>query len=103
MGRHRVGLWLARAFGGAGTTIAQLGHWAEAAPPHTAQQAVDIIAADLESFVVSQAIDHLIMLNVASTEPPFPLGEVHRHWDTLNPAMTDGGPGLLPASALYAV
>src|SRR5262249_39688558 len=88
---------------GSGRAIAQLGHWAEAEPPPPAQQAVDQIAADMESFVVSQAIDHLIVLNVASTEPPFHLGEVHRHWDTLNAAMTDGGPALLPASALYAV
>src|SRR5262249_46401433 len=62
---------------GSGRAIAQLGHWAEAEPPHTAQQAVDQIAADLESFVVSQSIDHLIVLNVASTEPPFHLGEIH--------------------------
>src|SRR5205814_1600938 len=68
-----------------------------------ARQAVDRIAADLAGFVSSESIDHLIVLNVASTEPPFVLGDVHRHWDTLDAAMADGGPALLPASALYAL
>ena len=77
---------------GAGPAVAQLGHWGEAEPPRTARQAVDRIAADLAAFVESESIDHLIVLNVASTEPPFHPGEVHRHWDTLNAAMADGGP-----------
>jgi myo-inositol-1-phosphate synthase len=64
---------------------------------------VDRLAADLAAFVETESIDHLIVLNVASTEPPFALGEVHHHWDLLNAAMVDGGPGLLPASSLYAV
>jgi myo-inositol-1-phosphate synthase len=64
---------------------------------------VDRIAADLAAFVESESIDHLIMLNVASTEPPFVLGEVHQHWDTLSAALADAEPGLLPASAIYAL
>ncbi len=88
---------------GAGHAVAQLGRWGESAPPRTTEQAVDRIAADLAAFVASESIDHLIVLNVASTEPPFVLDEVHHHWDLLNAAMVNGGPGLLPASALYAV
>ncbi len=87
---------------GAGSAVARLGHWGEAEPPRTARQAVDVVAADLAAFAESQSIDHLIVLNVASTEPPFTPGAVHRHWDTLNAAMVDGGPALLPASAVYA-
>ena len=80
--------------------------WATGAtpkPPQTARQAVDRIAADLAAFVEAESVDHLIVLNVASTEPPFALGEVHQRWDTLNAALADGGPELLPASALYAL
>ena len=51
----------------------------------------------------AESLDHLIVLNVASTEPPFELAEVHQHWDSLNAALADGGPDLLPASALYAL
>jgi myo-inositol-1-phosphate synthase len=88
---------------GSGRAVAQLGQWGDSQEPRTAEQAVDLIAADLAAFVASESIDHLIVLNVASTEPPFHAGEVHRHWDTLNAAMADGGPALLPASALYAI
>ena len=43
-------------------------------PPQTARQAVDRIAADMAAFVDAESIDHMIVLNVASTEPPFVLG-----------------------------
>jgi len=88
---------------GAGRTISNLGNWAEPEPPQTAKQAVDRVAADMAAFVESESIDHLIVLNVASTEPPFVLGEAHQRWGTLKAALADGGPDLLPTSALYAL
>jgi myo-inositol-1-phosphate synthase len=88
---------------GSGPAVAQLGGWEAGPAPRTARQVVDRIAADLAAFVATESLDHLIVLNVASTEPPFAPGEVHRHWDTLNAALADGGPGLLPSSALYAL
>ncbi len=78
---------------GAGPAVARLGHWGEVEPPRTARQAVDQVAADMAAFVESESIGHMIVLNVASTEPPFQPGQVHRHWDTLNAAMADGGSG----------
>jgi myo-inositol-1-phosphate synthase len=88
---------------GAGRAIANLGHWGNAKPPRTAGQAVDRIAADMAAFVEAESVDHMIVLNVASTEPPFSLGAIHQNWNALNSALTDGGPDLLPASSLYAV
>jgi len=88
---------------GAGRAIASLGHWGDAKPPRTAGQAVDRIAADMAAFVETESVDHMIVLNVASTEPPFRLAAIHQNWDTLNAALADGGPDLLPASSLYAV
>jgi myo-inositol-1-phosphate synthase len=88
---------------GAGAAIARLGQWGQANSAETAEQAVDLIAADLAAFVQSEKIDHLIVLNVSSTEPPFKIGETHLHWATLSAAMADGGAGLLPASSLYAI
>jgi myo-inositol-1-phosphate synthase len=88
---------------GAGRTIAKLGDWTGGNSPRTARQATDQIASDLAAFVASESIDQLIVLNVASTEPPFALTEVHEHWDTLNAELADGGPELLPSSALYAI
>jgi myo-inositol-1-phosphate synthase len=88
---------------GSGRTIASLGQWGDTKPARTAGQAVDRIAADMAAFVETESVDHLIVLNVASTEPPFTLGTVHNNWDTLSAALSDGGPDLLPASSLYAV
>jgi myo-inositol-1-phosphate synthase len=88
---------------GAGSAIASMSRWPDAQNPLRARQAVDQIAADLIAFAESEAIDHLIVLNVASTEPPFLPGETHQRWDILNAALAQGGPELLPASSLYAL
>jgi myo-inositol-1-phosphate synthase len=88
---------------GASPVIAEMGSWGDSKPPRTARQAIDRIAADLGAFVESESLDHLIVLNVSSTEPPFAVSDVHRNWDTLNAALADGGPELLPASSLYAL
>jgi myo-inositol-1-phosphate synthase len=42
-------------------------------------------------------------LNVASTEPPFSLGEAHKSWNALSAALSTGQSDLLPASAIYAL
>ena len=88
---------------GVGSAISKMGTWGDAQPARTAREAVDRIAEDLAAFVQGEKIDHLIVLNVASTEPPFTPGDVHENWDTLNAALADGGPELLPASSLYAL
>ena len=69
----------------------------------TVREAVDVIAADLDAFVAEESIDHLIVLNVASTEPPFTTGDVHQRWDLLKSRLARGGPELLPPSSLYAL
>ena len=88
---------------GSGEAISKLGAWGDARPTRTAREAVDRIAADLAAFVERERIDHLIVLNVASTEPVFATGPEHEAWDALNAALATGGPELLPASALYAL
>ncbi len=88
---------------GSGAVISRLGTWGDAKPARTAREAVDRIAADLAAFVEAERVDHLIVLNVASTEPPFTLGDVHQNWDTLSAALADGGAELLPSSSLYAL
>ena len=88
---------------GAGHKIAALGQWGESKPTRTARQAVDRIAVDMVRFVEAESIDHMIVLNVASTEPPFALQGIHQRWETLNAALDEGGPELMPASSLYAL
>ncbi len=88
---------------GAGKAISKLADWGTARPNQTARQAVDGIAADLAAFEKAESLDHVIVLNVASTEPPFELSDVHQRWGSLSPALSAGGPELLPASAIYAL
>ncbi len=88
---------------GAGKAISKLADWGSPRLEQSARHAADRVAADLASFARSEALEHVIVLNVASTEPPFVLGEVHRRWDALSAALPGGGPELLPASAIYAL
>ena len=88
---------------GSGPAIAKLGEWGDHKSVRTPKQAIDRIAADLAAFVDSESIDHLIVMNVASTEPPFHLGDVHLNWDTLNASLGEGDISLLPSSSLYAL
>lgn len=88
---------------GAGEAITRISDWAAPSSPRTAAQAIDQIGADLAAFADKERIDHLIVLNVSSTEPPFRLQAVHQKWDALNAALSTAGAELLPASALYAV
>ena len=87
---------------GISRAVAKLGDWGVTKPLQTPREAVDLIIADLEAFTAEQAIDHLIVLNVASTEPPFALKPVHQEWRDLQKAIKTGGEDVLPSSALSA-
>jgi myo-inositol-1-phosphate synthase len=88
---------------GAGKAIAKLANWGTPRPVQSVRQAADQIGADLASFQKAESLEHVIVLNVASTEPPFELSDAHRRWDSLNAALPKGGAELLPASAIYAL
>ena len=68
----------------------------------TAAQAVALIRADLTAFRTAHKLDEVVVVNVASTEPPFAVGDDHSTWAKLSAALTRGG-SVLPTSALYAV
>ena len=88
---------------GSGNAIDKMGTWDAVRPARNAKEAIDRIAADLAAFVQTEKIDHLIVLSVASTEPPFPISSVHQHWDSLNASLVEPGAPVLPASSLYAL
>jgi myo-inositol-1-phosphate synthase len=88
---------------GVSPAVTKMASWSEPRAVKTVSQAVDLISSDLAGFVGAEAIDHLIVLNVASTEPPFPLTDRHARWETLKPLLAQGGGELLPSSSLYAL
>jgi myo-inositol-1-phosphate synthase len=88
---------------GLNPAVSRLADWSEARSVKSVRQAVDLIADDLAAFARAETIDHLIVLNVASTEPPFRTGQEHERWETLKPRLAEGGGELLPSSSLYAL
>ena len=75
-------------------------------PPsdRTALQTVDRLRADIRNFASRQRCDRVVVVNVASTEPLFALGPIHRDWRRLSAALTRlAAKPVLPASSLYAL
>ncbi len=87
---------------GLSPVVSGLADWPEPQTARNARRAIDVIVADLQAFIASEAIDHLIVLNVGSTEPPFPLSHLHQQWSMLRPRLNDAGQ-VLPSSSLYAL
>lgn len=69
---------------------------------NSARSAVEAIQQDLDEFVTSNQLEQLIVVNLASTEPPHNLDELPETWAEFEPILdsTDCG---LPASSLYAI
>jgi myo-inositol-1-phosphate synthase len=86
----------------AGSTIARLADLPETQRAETPSAIVERIRADLQSFKASQNLEQVVVINVASTEPPFGLSDFHESFARLKPALDRGHPAALPASSLYA-
>jgi myo-inositol-1-phosphate synthase len=85
-----------------GDTITRLAELPEVRKADTARAAIDRIQSDLQAFRSKSRLDQLVVLNVASTEPPFELADVHQSLTKLTPALARRQPSVLPASSLYA-
>lgn len=83
--------------------VRKLANWEAEAAPDTARHAIDRIKADFAAFVTQEKVDHLIVLNVASTEPPFPVSGVHEKLSALKPVLERQGDPIVPPSSLYAL
>src|SRR5262249_16460753 len=86
---------------GAGSTIGKLAELPESQRTDQPRHIIDRIPKDRRQFRASRQLDQVVVINVASTEPPFPLEEVHTSAERLLAAL-DKRPNLLPASSLYA-
>ena len=86
-----------------GATIGKLADRPDLPKADTPRVAVERIQKDLREFRESQQLDQLVVINVASTEPPFELKEAHQSLDRLmNTKECHDGDRILPASSLYA-
>jgi len=68
-------------------------------PRHT----VERLKADLAEFAESEGLGHVVVVNVASTEPTVDGNTVPRHWKDMEPLLEKPNECPLPASSLYAI
>jgi myo-inositol-1-phosphate synthase len=89
---------------GAGETIAGLATMPDLPAAETPRAAIDRIRADLTAFRTAHRLDQVVVVSVASTEPPFSPGPALQSWAALEPVLArPGQAALLPASSLYAL
>ena len=75
---------------------------ADVRPASTPRAAIDRIQTDLRNFKNTQELDQLVVVNAASTEPPFNLVDEHQSLERLLPALERSSPAALPTSSIYA-
>jgi len=87
---------------GVGDTIERL---ASPAIPRreSPREAVGRIRSDLAQFIDDHHLEHVVVVNVASTEPPVAAESIPPTWAQLEPLLDDPEQCPLPASSLYAV
>jgi myo-inositol-1-phosphate synthase len=74
------------------------------ADPRTQAEVAAALAADIAAFRERRALDRVVVINVASTEPPCAPHPAHHSLPALTAALESAGPaaGVLPPSSLYA-
>lgn len=87
-----------------GSTIARLAELPETRRVETPAAIIDRVRTDICTFREKQQLDQVVVVNVASTEPPFELGEVHQTYEKLKFSVVNvrKSKSLLPTSSLYA-
>jgi len=83
-----------------GDRIRSLADASAAALVETPRAAIARIRHDLEEFASAQRLDHVVVVNVASTEPP-PTLPIPRDFTDLEPLLDDPDRCPLPSSSLY--
>lgn len=68
----------------------------------TPREAINAVQADLREFQTANKLDQLIVVNAASTEPPFENTDDQRTLERLLPALERSAPAALPTSSIYA-
>jgi myo-inositol-1-phosphate synthase len=84
----------------AGPTIGKLVDLSDVQRVGTPKHAIERIQKDLREFKERNKLDQVVVVNISSTEPPFPLDARHETVASFQAALDQ--PNLVPASALYA-
>ncbi len=85
-----------------GSIIAEMADMDQAKKPASPRDAIARFKADLSEFRDRNRLHQVVVINVASTEPPFVESDAHRTLTGLNAALDANDSSALPASSLYA-
>jgi len=88
---------------GSSKAIRSLVDHKRAAEPTRPGEVVKRLTADLEQFQQRHRLDHVVVVNVSSSEPPFRVGPSQRTFASISRSLGKSGSRVLPASALYAL
>ena len=83
-----------------GERIRELADDAAAVLVETPRQAIDRVRADIEEFAAAAGVDRVVVVNVASTEPP-PDRPIPGDYAAVEPLLDDPAACPLPTSSLY--
>ncbi|MCS7015591.1 MAG: inositol-3-phosphate synthase [Gemmatales bacterium] len=87
-----------------GDTIARLADRKDLPSAELPRLAWERIQMDLLRFREVHGLDQVVVINVASTEPPFDLSEAHQDWQRFADQLSGRAAApLLPASSIYAL
>lgn len=85
-----------------GETIRKLSSDGFVSQHATARAAIEQVKADLDEFATEHELASIVVINLASTEPPLAPSSLPETWEALN-ATLDSPDCCLPASSLYAI
>ena len=88
---------------GSGDPVVRFADWTTEQTTNTPLDIVTRLADDLRAFASRQKIDHLIVLNVSSSEPMPSVGPEHDSWAKLVASLSSPNPPVIPASSLYGL
>ena len=88
---------------GAGATIRAMADVGGLERERSAAQAVERLASDILSFRRRMRLDPVVVIHVASSEPPPPRAIAYDQWKKLESALARRGGSALPTSSLYAL
>lgn len=86
-----------------GSTIESLADEKLRKKKETPRAAIQRVQRDLNEFVKTHRLEHVIVVNLASTEPPVDPREIPNRWDALNTLLDKPRKCPLSASSLYAI
>ncbi len=69
----------------------------------TPRQSIERLKADMEAFAKAEGLEHVTVVNVASTEPRVEAELIPQTWDGLEALLDSAESCPLPASSLYAI